>query len=79
MTRPATSKPTLTRHARQRMAERRISEHDITSALRRPSSPPRAADSGKTWVFGYATGGRILKVLLTADGSKVVTAAWPHE
>ena len=62
-----------------RCEQRGISEQDIRLALARRSGRPRGADSGKIWVFGYATRGRILKVLLTHEQDVIVTAAWPHE
>jgi hypothetical protein len=71
--------PHLTFHARQRMEKRKISVDDILSALNRRSGLPVPASSGKTWVFGYASEGRILKVLLTADLQTVVTVAWRDE
>jgi hypothetical protein len=73
------NEPYLTWHVKQRCEQRGISEQDIRLALARRSGRPRAADSGKIWVFGYATRGRILKVLLTHEQDVIVTAAWPHE
>ncbi|WP_067471556.1 DUF4258 domain-containing protein [Actinomadura hibisca] len=69
----------LTGHALQRLEQRGITEEDVRQALRRRSGDPRATHTGCTWVFGYATGGRILKVLLAHDNETVVTAAWPDE
>jgi hypothetical protein len=37
------------------------------------------ASTGKNWVFGYASEGRILKVLLSADLQTVITVAWRDE
>jgi hypothetical protein len=68
-----------TDHARDRMAERNISEADVESALRRRSGEARVGRNGKVVVFGYATAGRILKLVLTSDQKEVVTLAWPDE
>jgi hypothetical protein len=54
------------------MAERAITEADITSALNRRTDT-RPGDNGRLLVFGYATDGRILKVVLTADQQVVVS------
>jgi hypothetical protein len=61
------------------MALREISEDDLWAALDRPNGHPAATATGNIWVYGYATGGRILKVLLTPDKMTIVTAAWPDE
>ncbi|MFJ6900095.1 DUF4258 domain-containing protein [Streptomyces hokutonensis] len=67
----------LSSHAERRMATRGISRADIESALSRvirttPGQP------GSVWVHGYASGGRVLKVCVSAtDHRKVITAAWP--
>lgn len=71
--------PRLTLHAQQRMEKRKISADDIRSALNRRSGPPVSASTGKNWVFGYASQGRILKVLLSADLQTVITVAWRDE
>ena len=70
--------PDMSRHARQRMEKRQITEEDIRVALNRRSGTPVVASTGKIWVFGYA-GGRILKVLLTADENMIITVAWRDE
>lgn len=60
-------------HARTRMAERQISEADGYNALRHRTGPPAPGDNGRIVVFGYASGQRILKVVLTADEQTVVS------
>ena len=59
------------------MAERSVTEDDVRSALGRRIGSPAAASPGKVWVYGYAGGGRILKVLLTSDEEAIITVAWP--
>jgi hypothetical protein len=56
-------------HARRRMRERKITEADVDAALRRPTGNPRPGDKGRTVAYGYAPGGRILKIVLEADGT----------
>ena len=68
----------LSRHAKDRMATG-ITDADIQSALNRRSGEPRVGNNGNIVVFGYATGGRILKVVLTPDQETIVTLAWPDE
>lgn len=68
--------PELTHHAKMRFKRRGITEEDIRSALRRRIPPPRTADPGKVKVLGYASGGRILQVVLPIDESVIVTAYW---
>jgi uncharacterized protein DUF4258 len=60
-------------HARKRMRERRISEDDVETALRRKSGEPQPGDKGRTVVYGYAPGQRILKIVLQPDGQSVHT------
>jgi Domain of unknown function (DUF4258) len=69
----------LSKHAEDRMAQRGITEADVSSALNRRSGKPRAGNNGNIVVLGYASGGRILKVVLTPDQEEIVTAAWPDE
>jgi hypothetical protein len=71
--------PRLSRHAEDQIAARRITEADVRSALNRRSGQPRVGNNGKIVVFGYATGGRILKIVLTPDQVEIVTLAWPDE
>ena len=66
-------------HAAERMAERGITEEDLLAALAHRAGRARPASLGKIWIFGYAQRGRILKVLLTADETVVITAAWPDD
>jgi hypothetical protein len=58
-------------HARKRMRERKISETDVEAALKRRSGDPRPGDKGRTVVYGYAPGQRILKIVLEPDGQTV--------
>jgi Domain of unknown function (DUF4258) len=60
-------------HARIRMQERKISEADVEAALKRMSGDPRPGDKGRTVVYGYAPGQRILKIVLQPDGHSVHT------
>jgi len=69
----------LSKHAADRMAERDITEADVRSALNRRSGVPRVGNNGNVVVLGYASGGRILKVVLTPDRAEIVTVAWPDE
>ena len=71
--------PRLSQHARNQMAARSVSDEDVRLALNRRSGPPVVANNGKIKVFGYATGGRILKLVLTPDQSEIITLAWPDE
>ena len=60
------------------MAQRGITEEDVTAALERPSGDPTPGQTGTIWMWGYAAGGRILKVCVrTTDHEFVITAAWP--
>lgn len=58
-------------HARKRMAERDITEADVEAALKRSSGRPLPGDKGRTVVYGYAPGQRILKIVLESDGQTV--------
>jgi hypothetical protein len=71
--------PRLSKHAEERMADRDISEEDIRRALNRRSGEPRVGNNGTIVVLGYATRGRILKVVLTPDQEEIITLAWPDE
>ena len=68
--------PELSRHARERMSQRHIAEDDIASALARRTGREEPGDGGNTCIYGYASSGRILKVVLTADRARVVTLMW---
>ncbi len=61
------------------MADRGITEEDIRVALTRRSGQPRGRTNGAIQVLGYASGGRILKVVLTPDQEAIITVAWPDE
>ncbi len=65
--------PTFSRHARKRMEERKITEDEVLTALKRRSGPPRPGDNGRLVVFGYGRGSRILKIVLTADEQEIVS------
>ena len=71
--------PRLSQHARDQMAARGVTEEDVRQALNRRSGNPVVGNNGKIKVFGYATGGRILKLVLTPDQSEIITLAWPDE
>jgi hypothetical protein len=66
-------------HARDRMAERGVTEEDVRQALNRrireTPGPP-----GKIWIWGHATRGRVLKVGVRPDDRQlVITVAWPDQ
>ena len=65
--------PTFWPHARNRMGERKITEDEVLAALKRRAGPPRPGDNGRIVVFGYGSGSRILKVVLTADEQEIVS------
>jgi Domain of unknown function (DUF4258) len=71
--------PRLTDHARDQMQARSITEADIRSALNRSLGQPRVGSNGKIAVLGYASRGRILKVVLTPDEEEIITVAWRDE
>jgi hypothetical protein len=71
--------PRLSKHAEERMADRDISEEDVRRALNRRSGEPRVGNNGMIVVLGYATRGRILKIVLTPDQEEIITLAWPDE
>ena len=71
-------KPEMTGHVRKRMQERGISEEEIYAALaheirRTPGQP------GTIWIHGMVDGGVILKVCVSVDNARIVTAAWPDQ
>ena len=61
------------------MAARKITEDDVQLALNRKSGEPRVGNNGKIVVLGYASRGRILKIVLTPDQEEIITLAWPDE
>ena len=66
------------RHAREQMLLRGVSEADVEQALTHPHGPPEAGQPGTVWIRGFAVGGRILKVAVRAlDREFVITVAWP--
>jgi hypothetical protein len=69
----------LSKHARDQMVARGITEDDVRAALNRRTGRPRVGSNGKIVVLGYAIGGRILKVVLTPDQEDIITLAWPDE
>ena len=71
--------PRLSIHAQDQMQAREVTEADVQSALNRPSGDPRVANNGNIVVLGYASRGRILKVVLTPDRTEIITVAWPDE
>jgi hypothetical protein len=69
-------RPDLTRHVRERMEARDISDAQIFEALaheirRTPGQP------GTVWIHGTVAGGETLKVRISVDKTVVITAAWP--
>ncbi len=71
--------PRLSRHAQQQMVRRNITEEDVRLALRRRSGEPTVGTNGMIRVFGFASRGRILKLVLTPDQEEIITLAWPDE
>jgi hypothetical protein len=65
--------PSFSPHARKRMKERKITEEEVIAALKRKIGPPGPGDNGRIVVFGYGTGSRILKIVLTADKQEIVS------
>jgi hypothetical protein len=55
------------------MKERQITEDEVVRALNRRSGPSTPGDNGRIVVFGYGTGSRILKIILTADEQVIVS------
>jgi Domain of unknown function (DUF4258) len=69
-------RPVLTRHAREQMDEREVTEEQVYHALaheirRTPGLP------GTVWIHGLVAGGETLKVCVTVDQSVITTVAWP--
>jgi Domain of unknown function (DUF4258) len=65
--------PSYSQHARERMTEREITEDEVINALNRTTGPPQPGDNGRIVVFGYGTGSRILKIVLTSDRQTIVS------
>jgi hypothetical protein len=67
---------TYSKHARERMRRRRITEEDVERALNRTVGD-RPGEPGTIWINGVAASGQILSVCVTlADRRFVVTVAW---
>ena len=58
------------------MAARQVTDDDIRSALNRTQGEPRVGTNGKIVVLGYASRGRILKLVLTPDRQDIITVMW---
>lgn len=71
--------PRFSKHARDRMTDRQITDDDVQSALNRKYGEPRVGNNGAIVVLGYASRGRILKIVLTPDQEEIITLAWPDE
>jgi hypothetical protein len=65
--------PTFWPHARKRMEERKITEDEVLTALKRRAGRSRPGDNGRIVVFGYGGGSHILKIVLTADEQEIVS------
>ena len=72
----AANVPSISRHGRQRMEQRGVTLADIASALVRPIGRALPGDGGNLILDGYASEGRVLRVILTADQGTVVTVMW---
>lgn len=68
--------PKPSEHAKDRMAERDVTEDDVRQALNRRRGNPSVGNNGNIVVYGYASKGRILKVVLTPDQKYIVTVMW---
>ena len=71
--------PEPSQHARDRMAERDITEEHIRAALTRRSEPASPGGSGKLVIRGYGEDERILKVVLTPDQKLIISVMWVNE
>ena len=58
------------------MTARQVTDEDVQSALKRRSGQPRPGDNGNIVILGYASRGRILKVVLSPDQQDIVTVMW---
>lgn len=79
------AKPILTKHVREQMAVRRVTEAEIVALLESEAvvvtegKPPREGESPTEWRRGTVNG-RPLKVLVTkTEPPRVVTVARPDE
>lgn len=62
------------RHARERMLERGITENDVKFALSHPIGDPLPGRPGSIYIKGHATGGMIIKVCVrTTDKEYIIT------
>jgi hypothetical protein len=67
------------KHAREQMELRGVTEPDVEQAIAHPIGAPEAGQPGTLWIRGFAVGGRILKVNVPAlDRDFVITVAWPN-
>ncbi len=68
----------LTRHAREQMVKRGITDDDVKLALKRPIGDPFPGNLGNIRIKGMATNRRILNVVCAANSADVVvvTVYW---
>jgi hypothetical protein len=68
----------FTKHAKERMEERGVSEDDIRLAVNRHIGPPEPGSSaGSICYIGPPTGGRRLKVVCSAaDTDFIISVMW---
>lgn len=67
----------FSRHARDRMAARDITESDVEAALARQLRQ-EPGESGSIWVFGHGADGSVVKVCVSSDDRQwVITVARP--
>jgi hypothetical protein len=71
----------FTRHAREQMVKRGITEDDVKLALNRPIGDPFPGDLGNIRIDGRATKDRILSVVYPANSAEVVvvTVYWQQD
>lgn len=68
--------PEMSDHALIRMGQRGITDEDVQMALRHRCGQPRPGNNGRIVLLGYATMGRILRLVLTPDEQVVISVMW---
>jgi hypothetical protein len=73
------AEPRYGEHAKERMAERGVTEEDVELALRRRVGV-RPGDPGTIWIDGNGAGDRIIPVCVPiADQGFIITVGWPRQ
>lgn len=68
--------PELSQHARDRMAQRGVTQEEVMAVVNRPLRGPIPGDRGNLVFEGYTRGTRVLRVITTSDRSLVVSVMW---